>query len=100
MSNEKIVFQLLDVITPGEFEKRATAIMQELRDLATSTQGGGLFIQDIDCDGGVYSLNGIELSEDGHVRLIASMWSPNDLAMQCKLFREDKHLTSEFDSMT
>lgn len=71
------------------FDIKRKLVFDTLVEMAAMSPGGGLYVKDIDCTGGVYSLNDIEMDEEGNVRLKAYMWEPNELAKKSGYFRED-----------
>lgn len=76
------------MIDTRQFEEQKKAVLAGLSKLAEISPGGGLYIKDKDCSGGIYSLDDITIDDDGHVRIVASMWSPSELAEKTGYFRD------------
>lgn len=71
-----------------ELQEQILKVKTELEKLASMTTGGGLYIEDMDCSGGIYSLYDIMVTEEGHIKMLASMWSPSELAKKTGYFRD------------
>lgn len=72
-----------------EFNNKVARINVLLTELAGMTKKGGLYIEDMDCEGSLYSLSKIE-EHDGNVRVQAHMWNPGELAKNTGLWEQDK----------
>lgn len=68
--------------------EQISKVKAELEKPASMSPNGGLYIEDIDCSGGVYYLDDIALDYNGNVRIEASMWKPSELAQKTGYFRK------------
>lgn len=69
------------------FESKVDQVNKLLEELASMTEKGGLYIEDMDCSGGVYALSKIE-ENAGNVRIQACMWTPTNLSKKTGYFRD------------
>lgn len=70
------------------FEDQKQVVMAEIQKLAELSPGGGLYIEDIDCSSGVYSISDIVLDDSGHVRIEASMWNTSEVSKRTGYIRD------------
>lgn len=78
-----------------EFAKKKKQVMDALAELADMT-GGGLCIEDVDCDGGFYALRDIEVDDKNNVILKAYMWEETELSKKTGYWKDVEGTTSEF----
>lgn len=76
----------MDEQTSEEFKAKVEEINRLLAELAAMTRYGGLYIEDMDHNNGIYALSSIEETE-GNVRIQAHMWTQNALTEKTGYFR-------------
>lgn len=70
-----------------DVSEKIAEVTAAIRELASMTENGGLYIEDIDCSGGLYAFSGMDCV-NGNLRIKASMWKPDSFANKTGLFRD------------